>query len=131
MNKILLLSITLLGLFPCLACAQVQPTATRASSTGIEGTISAGPVQGGPTRQGGSDSRPLTNMAFEVKSGSQIVTSFQTDEQGRFRVLLEPGHYTITRKNYEGAVGSYGPFEVEVSQGKMASVQWQCDTGLR
>jgi hypothetical protein len=121
----------LIVLAPRLALAQTQPSRTPASRTGIEGTISASPAQGGPSKEGGSHSRPLANMAFEVKQGDRVVSSFQTDAQGHFRVLLEPGHYTISRKDYTTAVGFYGPFEVEVSRGKMATVQWECDTGLR
>jgi hypothetical protein len=121
----------LIILAPCLALAQTQPSPLPESSAGIEGTISAGPAQGGPSKEGGSNSQPLANMTFEVKQGERVITSFQTDAQGRFRVLLEPGHYTISRKDYTSAVGSYGPFEVEVSPGKMATVQWECDTGLR
>lgn len=59
------------------------------------------------------------------------MTTFQTDDQGHFRLSLQPGHYTIVRQNYKGAIGSYGPFEVDVSQGKMVRVYWNCDTGLR
>ena len=74
---------------------------------------------------------PLANMVFVVKQGEQMVTTFQTDEQGHFRIGLAPGHYTIARKDLTRAVGHYGPFEVEVSPGKMTRVQWECDTGLR
>ncbi len=131
MNKILFLSLIVTGLVSGVTFAQVSPAPAKGSATGVEGVISAGPVHGGPVRQGGSDSRPLPNMTFEVKQGSRVLTSFQTDDQGRFRILLEPGHYTITRKDYAGAIGSYGPFETDVSQGKMTSVRWDCDTGLR
>ncbi|MGH8095011.1 MAG: hypothetical protein ACREIF_16320 [Chthoniobacterales bacterium] len=125
------LFLALLIVLPCLASAQAKPDSTPESSTGIEGTISAGPAQGGPTRQGSASSQPLTNMAFEMKQKDRVVTSFQTDGRGHFRVLVESGHYTVTRKDYHSALGFYGPFEVNVSRGKMTSVHWECDTGLR
>jgi hypothetical protein len=109
----------------------MQPTATPHDLTGIEGTITVSPVQGGPTRQGSSDSRPLANIAFEVKQGDRVITLFQTDEQGHFRLTLEPGEYTISRTDWKSAVGSYGPFEMSVSRGSMTVVQWSCDTGIR
>ena len=118
-------------MLPFGARAQMQPTATPHDLTGIEGTITVSPVQGGPTRQGVSDSRPLANITFEVKQGDRVIASFQTDEQGHFEQTLEPGNYTISRKDWKSAVGSYGPFEVSVSRGKMTAVQWSCDTGLR
>ena len=131
MKKLMLLPLALIAMLPCVTCAQMQPTAAPNNNTGIEGTITISPVQGGPTRQGSSDSRPLANIAFEVKQADRAITSFQTDEQGHFRQTLEPGHYTISRKDWKGAVGSYGPFEVLVSRGKMTAVQWKCDTGIR
>jgi len=110
-----------------------EPTATPKSKmeSGIEGLISAGPIHGGPTRQGVSDSRPLANIEFLVKKENSIVAFFRTDDQGRFRVSLPAGHYTISRKDWNAKVGSYGPFEVDVAAGRIKSVQWNCDTGLR
>ncbi len=131
MNTSLLLSLTFAGLFLGFAQAQTQPTSTPESLTGLEGTISLSPVQGGPTRQGSSDSKPATNMAFEVKQGGRVIGSFQTDDHGQFRVSLKPGYYTISRKDWKASIGSYGPFEVDVSEGKMTKVHWDCDTGLR
>ncbi|MDQ3117100.1 MAG: hypothetical protein M3429_08985 [Verrucomicrobiota bacterium] len=129
MNKIFFL--TLVCVLPGLAMSQPTPTSPSDIPTGIEGTISISPVRGGPTRQGEPDSLPLSKMAFEVKQDGRVVHTFQTDEQGRFRAELKPGHYTIVRKDWSSAVGSYGPFEVDVAQGKMKSVAWKCDTGLR
>ena len=112
-----------------LATAQTNPVPEGA--TGVEGTISAGPAHGGPVRAGVSGSMPLARMAFAVKQGDGVVTTFQTDVQGHFRVLLPAGHYTVVRKDYTSSIGSYGPFPVEVSAGKMTSVRWECDTGMR
>jgi hypothetical protein len=130
MNKILL-SLALLGVIPWLGFAQTQPTPAADDSTGVEGTISIAPVQGGPVRQGAPDSKPLAKMAFEVKQAGRVVKSFETDDRGQFRVVLKPGHYTIVRKDWQGAVGFYGPFEVDIAQGKMKKVEWKCDSGLR
>jgi len=44
---------------------------------------------------------------------------------------LAPGHYTISRKDWESRVGSYGPFEVDVTARQIKKVQWNCDTGIR
>ena len=90
-----------------------------------------GPIHGGPVRKGALSTAGLPKTAFVIKQGDKTVTSFETDNQGHFKVMLPPGHYSVTRQNYQGAVGHYGPFEVTVTEGKMATVQWQCDTGLR
>lgn len=131
MNSSLFLSLAFIGLFSCLAQAQTPPNSASDGPTGIDGIISVSPIRGGPTRQGDSDSKPLSNMVFEVKQGGRVLSSFKTDDRGHFRLSLEPGRYTISRKDWESALGSYGPFEVDVSKGKMTKVDWKCDSGLR
>jgi hypothetical protein len=123
--------VALLAAFPCLALAETQPTATPEPATGLEGTISVSPIQGGPQRLGVPNSRPLANTAFVVKKEGAPATSFTTDEQGWFRISLLPGHYTVSKKDREGKLGSYGPFEVDVVAGQITKVQWNCDTGMR
>jgi len=34
-------------------------------------------------------------------------------------------------KDWKSRVGSYGPFEADVTSGKITKVQWDCDTGMR
>jgi hypothetical protein len=119
------------ALFSRVVPAQPSPTPKPEPETALEGVISAGPIQGGPSRQGVPDSRPLANIEFLVEKENRTVASFTTDDQGRFRVSLPPGHYTISRKEGKTAVGSYGPFEVDVAAGQIKKVQWSCDTGIR
>ncbi len=59
------------------------------------------------------------------------MTSFTTDEQGHFRISLDPGHYKVSMKDKKSGIGQYGPFAVDVVAGRMAKVEWNCDTGLR
>ena len=118
-------------IFPGVILAQMQQPATPDKATGIEGTISISPIQGGPTRVGSADSKPLANTTFEVKQGDRVITSFQTDAEGHFQKALKPGRYTVSRKDHQSAVGFFGPFEVVVSRDKMTTVDWKCDTGIR
>ena len=125
--------VVLFALFSRVAPAQPTPTPTPKPEpeTRLEGVISAGPIRGGPSRQGVPDSRPLANIEFLAKKENTTVASFQTDDQGRFQISLPPGHYTISRKNWKANLGSYGPFEVDVAVGQIKRVQWNCDTGIR
>jgi hypothetical protein len=101
------------------------------AETGLEGVISISPIHGGPARIGVPNSRPLANTAFIVKKGEDTVTSFTTDDQGRFRISLAPGHYTVSMKDGKRGIGRYGSFEVDVTQGEVKQVQWTCDSGMR
>ncbi len=111
----------------CFSLGQTPPE----SGTGIEGVITVAPFHPGPSREGVSDSGPLAKVAFAVENEKGIVTSFTTDDQGRFRVSLPPGHYTVSMKEKKHAIGRSGPFQVDVVAGKMTTVAWQCDSGMR
>jgi hypothetical protein len=135
-NKRFLPVIVLLTLssFSLLAETSPPPQTTPPppeSETGIVGVITVGPVHGGPIRPGVPSSKPLANADFVVEKDKGAVTSFKTDDEGRFRVLLEPGRYTVSMKGRKGGIGRYGPFKVDVTAGQMTKVQWTCDTGMR
>ncbi|MEO6871128.1 MAG: SpaA isopeptide-forming pilin-related protein [Chthoniobacterales bacterium] len=119
MKKLLLLVLLLVS---GLAFAQV--------ASGLEGSIMISPVMGGPTRAGSPDAKPLPATEFVVQQDGKVITTFRTDAQGKFKVSLGPGHYTVTKKE-RAKIGSFGPFEVEVAPGKMKSVEWMCDSGIR
>lgn len=120
-----------LSLFCSVVFAQ-SPSAPRgAPETGLAGEISIGPIRGGPTRQGVPDSKPLPHTEFVVVAKeNKAISSFQTDNEGRFRISLPPGHYTISAKE-KSSLGHYGPFEVDIAPGEMKKVKWSCDSGIR
>jgi hypothetical protein len=114
-------------------CASLLAFAVAAEpASGIEGTITITPWGPGPVRTDESSAKPLANASFVVHTETNTVASeFTTDAQGRFRVSLAPGHYKVSLKNRKSSIGKFGPFEVEVTAGKMTAVQWQCDSGMR
>jgi hypothetical protein len=118
----------LLVMAACFSSGQTQ----SGSETGIEGVITFSPTQPGPIRAGAPSSKPLADATFVVenKQGTEFA-SFTTDDQGQFRVLLPPGHYTVSKKGKKGGPGHYGPFDVDVVPGQMTKAQWECDTGVR
>jgi hypothetical protein len=127
MNKLLAAPIVLVlpFVFSFLIMAEIQP------DTGLEGVITISPIHGGPARVGVPDSRPYANIDFVVKNGDAIITSFKTDDQGRFRIALAPGHYTVSMKDGKRGIGRRGPFEVDVVAGQIKQIQWTCDSGMR
>lgn len=120
-----------LSLFSCLASAEPSPTTSPKAETGLAGVITIGPIHGGPSNRGEPDSKPLSNTAFVVRQEDRTVAEFRTDEQGRFRVLLAPGHYNLGAKDQTNRFGAHGPYPVEVIAGEMKQIHWDCDSGLR
>ena len=113
------------------ACVSAGQTPSG-SGTGIEGVITISPTQPGPIRADTPSSKPLANATFVVENekGAEVA-SFTTDDQGRFRVPVTPGHYTVSKEGKKRGVGHYGPFDVDVLAGQMTRVEWECDTGIR
>jgi hypothetical protein len=114
-----------------LSAADPESTPEPGQETGLAGVIMIGPTHGGPIRPGMASSLPLAHADFVVQQEDREVTSFTTDVSGRFRVSLPPGHYKVSKKGKKGGIGKYGPFEVDVVAGQVATVEWHCDTGMR
>jgi hypothetical protein len=117
----------LLIVLSCFSSGQTQSE----SGTGLEGVIMMSPSHAGPARDDMPNSEPLANAAFDVQNEMGKVTSFTTDDQGRFRISLAPGHYTVSMQNKERRVRGCGQFDVDVVAVKMTKVEWRCDTGMR
>jgi hypothetical protein len=111
--------------------AIAQTPAPSESGSGIEGVISISPAHGGPERVGVPNSRPLANTEFVVSSERDTIANFTTGDQGRFRVSLSAGHYSVARKGAAKGIGRCGPFEVDVVAGQFTKVEWMCDSGMR
>lgn len=101
-------------------------------NTGIEGTITVSPIRPGPIKKGSevSNVAPLPNAVFSVANDKGTVTTFTTDGEGRFRLSLKPGHYAVSLAEYRFP-RPCGPFEIDVGPGKMTTVEWRCDSGMR
>ena len=101
-------------------------------ATGIEGIVTVSPTRPGPIRAGSENTSvaPLANAAFTIKSDTGTVTSFTTGADGRFHLLLPPGHYVVSLVQ-QRFMRPCGPFEVDVVSGKMTHLEWRCDTGMR
>jgi Prealbumin-like fold domain len=118
------------GVIAMAVCASAEQIPS-AGESGIEGAITISPANPGPIRADAPGSVPLANATFVVEKNNGEVTSFITDDQGRFRVSLPPGHYKISLKGRKSSIGRFGPFEADVVPGKMTKVQWECDSGIR
>ena len=130
----MLLRLTLIGFLGFAAFCYAQtpsPTPMAQVETGIEGVITISPIHGGPVRPGIPSSKPLADTTFSVSNETGAVTEFTTDDQGRFKVALAPGHYSVVKKGWQKGIGRYGPFDVHVAAAQVTKVEWRCDSGMR
>jgi hypothetical protein len=119
--------LALLTVSACFSSAQTQSE----SASGVEGVITVSPSRPGPTKAGIPNSAPVAKTTFAVENENGMVASFTTDDEGRFRVSLNPGHYKVSLKNRKIGIGHFGPWDVDVVSGKVTKVEWQCDSGMR
>lgn len=98
------------------------------ASSGIRGTILAGPACPGPARlDSPCPDRPVA-MTVEVMNGTAIAATFTTDAAGHFSVSVAPGTYTLRSKNGLPALRSP---TVSVVAGQFTEVELHADTGIR
>jgi hypothetical protein len=108
-------------------------TITGLSSSGIEGQILRGPMCPGPVRPNTPcPDQPFSATFTVVDAEERLVTRFQTDAQGRFRLLLPPGVYTIIPEPSAPVMrpGSQRR-QITVSSQQFTQVTLVFDTGMR
>ena len=125
-THIALIGATLTSLFPMMGVAE---TPARPAS-GIEGQIVVSPARPGPITKDGPSVAPVPNVQFAVKTGEATVKTFTTDSDGRFQVVLPPGHYVVMREGVMSRIGRWR-FEADVVAGEMTKVKWTADSGMR
>lgn len=106
---------------------------TRQGESGIEGQAVISPVRPGPVRQGESDTAPFqTTLVISRTSDGAEVSRVETGSDGRFRVSLPPGTYTVGPPQGTGRrLPRAGQETVTVAPGKFAQVTINFDSGIR
>ena len=82
-------------------------------------------------KAGVPDSAPLADTSFIVETTAGKVATFKTDQQGRFRVELAPGKYTIKIQRPQMKGPGCGLPDIEVTSTGFKKVSLNCDTGMR
>lgn len=99
------------------------------SNSGIEGNVTIGPVFP-VTRTGMVNERPYQATITVLNQQGQTVSQFQSDIKGHFRVILEPGTYTLRPESPK-----YPPYATEqtvtVTDNQFTQVHIYYDSGIR
>ena len=103
--------------------------APAGSSSGITGTVLAGPACPGPARVGSPcPDRPAAVQLVFLKNGTQVGTATSASD-GRFRVDLAAGRYVI--RGAGGGLPAVREMTVDVSPDRYVDVTLSADTGIR
>jgi hypothetical protein len=107
-------------------------TPAIADESGIKGKVLRGPAYPGPEIEGEPNEAPFRAAFHVLDSEEDKVARFESDEEGRFKVLLPPGRYTIVPDRSAPI-----PFpqrqkkEVTVPKDGFADVTLTFETGMR
>ena len=82
--------------------------------------------------QSGCDARPVADATLLIidDEGGQVAT-VTTGDDGRFRLDLPPGTYTVQPQPVDGLMGTAPPVSVTLVSGQSEQVTVSYDTGIR
>ncbi|HZY41399.1 MAG TPA: hypothetical protein VFF59_05290 [Anaerolineae bacterium] len=109
-----------------------KPTSTAAPKSGLQVTATIGPTCPGPQRVGQVCTAPYVGEFIVSTREGREVARFTTDDQGRSKLDLPPGDYSVSPK-LDSARGlpRGGPIDVQVIAGAYTEVMFELDTGMR
>lgn len=110
------------------ACGAAAPTPT----TGLTGTVLRGPIT--PVCQPNADCDAPFSAGFSVTdaAGQTTLAHFQSDPNGRFTVMLQPGPCRVVPDSDAPILSPASQVKtVTVGASGLTSVELQFDTGIR
>ena len=83
----------------------------------VYGTLHLESCGPGPCIRGGERSSPLPGVRLVFSRHEEVAATTTTDGQGRYRVLLEPGTYSVAAEN-RGGFNNLRPQRLVVTKAK-------------
>lgn len=112
-----------------LTLALAIPAASATTASGLRGIVMRGPIT--PVcRVDVPCDEPAANVALVFSRAGRVVARTSTGKDGRYRIALRPGRYTVTTARRTIGAG-LTPRNVLVPRGRIARVDFDLDTGLR
>jgi hypothetical protein len=127
-----LIACALIVLSACNTLENTNPQNVGATnSSGIEGTVMIGPscpVQ--RLNDPNCNDRPYQGVIHVTGGDKTQVAQFQADANGKFKLELEPGNYTLKPQTMN-LIARASDQDVTVAAGTFATVSIRYDSGLR
>ncbi|HEY2803543.1 MAG TPA: carboxypeptidase-like regulatory domain-containing protein [Actinomycetota bacterium] len=103
-------------------------SAASRDDSGVQGLVRVGPTCPVEQAESPCPDRPLATE-LRIVGGSDAVATVRSGDDGRFRVALDPGSYTIS--SAKPGLPSLRPVEVTVRPHAFTSVMLSFDSGIR
>jgi hypothetical protein len=112
------------------AAAAAAVCADAGTATGLHGVVMRGPTT--PVCRAGSPcDAPAANVTLVFSHDAADVARTTTTRLGMYRIVLRPGIYSV-RALHAGKLGrALAPAQVRVVAGRMRTVDFSIDTGIR
>ncbi len=107
---------------------------TTRSASGIKGSVLLGPYCPGPQddRNAACGDTPYeTKLVVTTSDQARVIKEFSSDDQGKFRVEVEPGDYAIRSAVAADVLPYCSNDNVMVITDKFTDIAIYCETGLR
>lgn len=128
-----------------LLCGCSQNRTQKQLTSGIEGQVLLGPMSAVVGSEKPVPDKPFQATINILDTDREKVTQFETDEEGRFRIHLEPGDYIISPIAHNAAKPPDSPGlpsppkkppypeeqKVTVKSGEYTQIIVRYDTGIR
>jgi hypothetical protein len=111
-----------------LAAATSAGTATQA--TGLRGLVTRGPIVPA-CRAGEACDGPARDVTLAFARNGRVVRRTTTDDNGRYRVVLAPGVYSVRLSVGTKAGPDLTPSRASVVARRVRRVDFSYDTGIR
>jgi len=115
------------------ACNQVVPISPSPTpSSGIEGQVTKGPMCPGPVAIGDNTcpDQPYQATISVFDFSNQLITQFESDRSGLFKIPLSPGTYLLHPES-DKSLPHAADQTVVVMEGQFTQVTIIYDTGMR
>jgi hypothetical protein len=100
-------------------------------NSGLEGLVTVGP-QCPVVREGESCPDLPYAATLELRQAGRLIVRFQSDVQGKFRVVVRPGPYSLEPQLPVGQfLPAAGPQTVTVLEGQFSRIAVVYDSGIR
>ncbi len=116
--------------FLTLTLAACASSATRTTTSGIEGQVLIGPMCPAMQADVPCPDRPFQATITVLDENRHKVADFQSDEQGNFKIGLKPGTYILVPEA-PNAMPRAGEQTVTVIEGQFIRVTITYDSGIR